>query len=32
MSMSDYKPRRCSKRWLDGDMPTDASHIDNLRD
>ncbi|ACF33956.1 hypothetical protein Porky_141 [Mycobacterium phage Porky] len=27
MSMSDYKPRRCSKRWLDGDCPREVLAI-----
>lgn len=25
--MSDYKPRRCSKRWLDGDCPSEVLAI-----
>ncbi|MCA2331855.1 hypothetical protein JF714_15540 [Mycobacterium avium] len=26
-SMRDYKPRRCSKRWLDGDCPAEVLAI-----
>lgn len=25
--MSDYRPRRCSKRWLDGDCPREVLAI-----
>lgn len=28
--MSDYKPRRCSKRWLDGDCPNEVLAIIDL--